>query len=100
MKVDQGDILRLSDIADLDAETADSLRNEVRANLLQSHAIEIDLSQTEFLDSSGLGGLVSVHKLASSHNGGVPVRVVNPTPAIQQLLELTRLHRLVEIVNR
>jgi anti-anti-sigma factor len=76
------------------------MRTEVRANLPQSRAIEIDLSQTEFFDSSGLGGLVSVHSLASSHNGGIPVRVVNPTPAIQQLLELTRVHRLIEIVNR
>ena len=100
MKVQPGEVLRLSDIADLDAETAESIRNEVCANLAQSHAIEIDLSQTEFLDSSGLGGLVSVHSLAASHNGGVPVRVVNPTPEIQQLLELTRLHRLIEIVNR
>ena len=100
MKVLPGEVLQLTDIADLDAEAAESIRNEVRANLAHSSAIEIDLSQTEFLDSSGLGGLVSVHSLASSHSGGVPVRVVNPTPAIQQLLELTRVHRLIEIVNR
>jgi anti-sigma B factor antagonist len=100
MRVHQGDILELSDISDLDGETAETMRSEVQANLLQSKAIEIDLSRTEFLDSSGLGGLVSVHRLASAHNGGVPVRVINPTPAIQQLLELTRLHRLLEIVNR
>jgi anti-sigma B factor antagonist len=100
MKVIQGDTLTLSDIADLDAEAAESLCREVHANLVQSRAIEIDLSQTQFLNSSGLGGLLSVHKLASAHNGGVPVRVINPTPSIQQLLELTRLHRLVEIVNR
>ena len=100
MKVHPGEVLQLSEIADLDAETADSMRNEVQANLSGSRAIEIDLSQTEFLDSSGLGGLVSVHSFASSHNGGVPVRVVNPTPVVQQLLELTCLHRLIEIVNR
>jgi len=100
MKVQQGDILKLTDIPDLDAETAETMRSEVEANLPQSQAIEIDLSGTEFLDSSGLGGLVSVQRLASAHNGCVPVRVINPTPTIQQLLELTRLHRLVEIVNR
>lgn len=100
MKVDQGDVLQLSDIVELDADTAESMRSEVRANLPQARAIEIDLSRTEFLDSSGLGGLVAVHKLASGFNGGIPVRLVNPTPAVQQLLELTRVHRLVEIVNR
>ena len=100
MMVDASDILRLSDIGDLDAEAADAMRTEVRANLVNLRAIEIDLSRTEFLDSSGLGGLVSLQKLANSQNGGVPVRVINPTPAIQQLLELTRLHRLFEIVKR
>ena len=100
MKIEQGEVLKLTDIADLDAEAAETMREEVRANLLDSKAIEIDLSRTEFLNSSGLGGLVSVHKLATAHNGGVPVRVVNPTSAIQQLLELTRLHRLFEIVQR
>jgi anti-anti-sigma factor len=100
MKVHQGNVLQLSDIPDLDAEAGDSIRNEVREHLPEARAIEIDLSQTELVDGSGLGALVAVQKLASTHNGGVPVRVVNPTPAIQQLLELTRLHRLIEIVNR
>jgi anti-sigma B factor antagonist len=100
MTVHQGDILQFSDISDLDAESAESLQDEVRSNLTHLKAIEIDLSKTEFLDSSGLGGLVSIQKMASAHNGGVPVRVVNPKPSIQQLLELTRLHRLVEIVKR
>lgn len=100
MKMDQGDVLRFSGIADLDAQSARWMRDEAQTHLLDLKAIEVDLSETEMLDSSGLGGLVSLHKMAATHNGGVPVRVINPTPSIQQLLELTRLHRLFEIVKQ
>ena len=65
-------------------------------------AIEIDLSETQLVDSCGLGALVAVNKWASSHNGNgaVPVRLVNPPLPVQQIFELTRLHRVFEIVKR
>jgi anti-sigma B factor antagonist len=60
--------------------------------------IEVDLSGTLFLDSCGLGTLVALRKLVGVR-GGV-VRLLNPTPAAQQLLELTRLYRVLEVVKR
>ena len=64
-------------------------------------AVEIDLSQTQFIDSCGLGALIAVQKCATNHNGNgaVPVRLLNPTPSVQHLLELTRLHRNFEIIR-
>jgi anti-sigma B factor antagonist len=59
--------------------------------------IEIDLSQTRFVDSCGLGALIALHKTACDRKGWM--RLVNPTPAVQQILELTRLHRILEIVR-
>jgi len=60
--------------------------------------IEIDLSQTMFLDSCGLGALISLHKTACTRSGAV--RLLNTTPPVQQILELTRLHRVFEIVKK
>jgi len=53
--------------------------------------------ETEFVDSSGLGALISVYKFAI--RAGLQCQFVwSINSAIQQILELTRLHRLFEIV--
>ena len=64
-----------------------------------AHAVlEIDLSAITFLDSSGLGALIALHKSMRSQNG--TLRLVNPAPSASQIIELTRLHRVFEIVTR
>jgi len=98
------DVLSISELEELGAANSDSFRNRVRAAIPDASlkAIEIDLSQTQFVDSCGLGALIAVHKWASSRNGNgaVPVRLLNPPPPVQQILELTRLHRNFEIIKR
>ena len=99
MKINSnGDTLRASAIAELSATNANSFRDETRHAFGQEQRnIEIDLSQTTALDSCGLGALVALHKTASAR-GGV-LRLVNPTPPVQQILELTRMHRIFEVIN-
>lgn len=101
MKIEyEGNILHVSDIAELNAINAASFRDEVRAAMPQEPAtIEIDLSQTRFVDSSGLGALFALYKSANHHDG-TTLRLLNPRPSIQQLFELTQLHRLFEITQR
>src|SRR5438874_1607675 len=98
------DTLCISEIKELGAANADAFRRRVRAALPDGSlkTIEIDLSQTQFVDSCGLGALIAVHKWATTFNGNgaVPVRLLNPPPSVQQILELTRLHRTFEIVKR
>jgi anti-sigma B factor antagonist len=102
MKIEHdGNNLRVSDIAELNAVNASSFRDEVRAAMPSSpESIEIDLSQTRFVDSSGLGALFALYKTASNGNDGVTLRLLNPRPPIQQLFELTQLHQLFEIARR
>ena len=99
MKIqNDGDTLRASAIAELSAANANSIRDEARHAFGQlQRNIEIDLSQTTALDSCGLGALVALHKTASAR-GGV-LRLRNPTPPVQQILELTRMHRIFEIIK-
>src|SRR5205809_7915605 len=94
--------LSVSDVRELSAANAGSFRDEVCALLApEIKNIEIDLSQTSLVDSCGLGALVSVHNAAKGHdrNGGVRMRLLNPSPSVQQVLELTRLHQFFDMVS-
>jgi anti-sigma B factor antagonist len=95
----QGETLRISEFAELGAANSVDFRDQARAALTAAQKnIDIDLSQTMFMDSTGLGTLISLHKTTCSRKGAV--RLLNPTPSVQQVLDLTRMHRLFEIVNR
>ncbi len=100
MKVqNNGDTVLITGLKELGASNSNSFRDQVRASLTEANkVIEIDLAQTMFLDSCGLGALISLHKTTCSRNG--MVRLINPTPPVQQILELTRMHRIFEIVKR
>lgn len=97
MQVD-GETLRVTEVTELGAANADTLRDEVRAALKPGQRnIDLDLSATAFLDSCGLGALVALHKTACSRRG--LVRLLRPTPAVRQVLELTHMHRIFEVVT-
>jgi anti-sigma B factor antagonist len=94
-----GDTLNVGGVKELSAANANAFRDQVRGSLADRlKNIDIDLSQTMFLDSCGLGALISLHKTACTRSGAV--RLLNPTPPVQQILELTRLHRVFEIVKK
>ena len=93
-----GDTLRVSDVLQLGAANSGEIRDQVRAALAQGHRnIEIDLSATGFLDSCGLGCLVALHKTAAGRKGSL--RLLNPTPQVQQLLQLTRMDRVFDVAK-
>ncbi len=98
MKIEYQDkTMALSEITELNATNSSTLRDEARAGLKHDvTSLDIDLSRTRFVDSSGLGALIALHKTMCGRGGSV--RVINPTPTVQQVLELTRLHRVFEIV--
>ena len=94
----KGDTLQVSDVPELGAPDSTDFRDKVRTSMVNGlKNIQIDLSKTLFVDSCGLGALVALHKTACSRQG--MVRLVNPVPSVQQILELTRMHRIFEIVN-
>jgi anti-sigma B factor antagonist len=99
MKVEsKGETLNVSGIKELGAANSQHFRDEVKGALSDTQKnIQIDLSETMFVDSCGLGALISLHKTTCNRNG--TVRLLNPTPPVQQILELTRMHRIFEIVN-
>jgi anti-sigma B factor antagonist len=65
------------------AETVGAGRNQ----------IVVDLSATEFIDSSGLGALVG--GLKSARQAGGDLRIARPTPQVETVLTLTNLDRVL-----
>jgi anti-sigma B factor antagonist len=95
----RGDTLTIEGIKELSAANANAFRDQVRGALSEPlKNIDVDMSESMFLDSCGLGALISLHKTACTRGG--MVRLLNPTPPVQQILELTRLHRVFEIVKK
>jgi anti-sigma B factor antagonist len=95
----QGDTLRISEVKELGAADAAAFRDRARAALGgDQRNIEVDLSQTTFIDSAGLGTLIALHKTACGRRGAV--RLLHPQPQVLQMLELTRMHRIFEIAKR
>lgn len=55
----------------------------------------VDLNEVRFIDSSGLGVLVSGFKNASARNG--VLLLCSMQPQVKSMFELTRLHRVFDI---
>ena len=95
----QPEVLRVSGLPEITAANAAALRDQARAALRPQHSrIDLDLSQTRFVDSSGLGALIALQKTMNGRQGHL--RLLDPTPPVQQVLELTRMHRIFEIATR
>jgi anti-sigma B factor antagonist len=80
----------------LDAHNSGELKTQM-LNLFEQgkNNLVIDLEEVRFVDSSGLGSLVSGFKNASARNGNL--KLCGLQPQVKSMFELTRLHRVFEI---
>ena len=94
---EQGDIVKISvEEERMDAHNSGDLKEQMlqlfdegKCNLM------IDLGAVRFIDSSGLGALVSGFKNASAREGSLKLCCLQPQ--VRSMFELTRLHRVFEI---
>lgn len=75
--------------ADFRAKISSSLKNDIKK-------LVINLSKTEFIDSSGLGAIVAV--LKSMGNGG-EVAVCSENEPITQMFKLTRMDQIFNVLT-
>lgn len=54
-----------------------------------------DFNQCEFIDSTGLGALVSIYKKCVEKKGSIKLKSLNPD--VDKLFKLTRLNKVFEI---
>jgi anti-sigma B factor antagonist len=59
--------------------------------------VAVDMTNLDFIESSGLGGIIAGYLKLRRHKG--ELRVVSPRPAIREILELTRLTQLFKVYD-
>lgn len=80
----------------LDAALARDFKAGVEAAWVDGvREVEIDLGTVDFVDSSGVGALLSVFRKLPAGSGATRLRQVKP--GVLAVLELLRLHRVFEI---
>ena len=86
-----GDTLNVSDIRELATATANSFQSQLRAALSDRvKNIDLDLSQTTFVDCGGLGALVAIRKNASNGHTAT-VRLLNPPKPLQRIVTMMKM---------
>jgi anti-sigma B factor antagonist len=82
----------------LDASVADAVRVELRS-IVEAGSIWLllDVSSVEFIDSSGLSIFISVLRQVRLRDGDVAL--VGVRTAVRQLLELTKVHRVLAVYD-
>jgi anti-sigma B factor antagonist len=81
----------------LDASTARAFKDAITPLLTDEAEVVLDLSKIEFIDSSGLGALVSC--LRQAHAAGGEIKLSGLSKPARALFELVRMHRVFEVFN-
>jgi anti-anti-sigma factor len=77
---------------------APQLRNKVRTLIPNEKCIILDLKEVPFMDSAGLGTIVTLY--VSARTRGCKIELINISPALRTLLSMSNLLSLFEPVGR
>ncbi len=79
----------------LDIESAETFRQMVTRMLGEGVAqFFVDLGGLDYVDSTGLGSLLHLYREAKARGG--TLRLYNPTPAVQDIFNVTHLDKVLE----
>jgi anti-sigma B factor antagonist len=81
----------------LDASNVREFREAVQPLIQGRNRVVIDLAGVKFVDSSGLGALISCLRRLNEQNGDL--RLCNMSTTVQALFELMRMHHVFTIIN-
>jgi len=92
----QGDPLVLRIVCDsLETDNVASFRSAIAPILERSKRIVLDMSQVIFMDSTGLGSMLSCLRTVKARDGSV--KLANLTAEVRQLFEMVLMDRVFEI---
>lgn len=81
----------------LDAASSKVFRAEIGPLLTNRKKVVFDLGELDFVDSSGLGALLS--SLRQLNGQGGDLKLCNLTKPVRALIELVRMNRVFDIFN-
>ncbi len=81
---------------EVDLGSAPQLKDKLTELVADGHLhVVVDLTATEFLDSTGLGALVAGLKRLRAHHGDM--RIVCTTPRVRKVFEITHVDRVLPL---
>lgn len=84
---DERTIIRV--VGEVTADNCEELREAGKALSGRGREVTIDLSQVDFMDTSGIGVLIGLRAHLGKH--GITVRLENPQPRVAEVLRITRI---------
>jgi anti-sigma B factor antagonist len=81
----------------LDASSAGEFKRDITRVLEEHSQIIFDLGQLGFIDSSGLGALLSCLRHLQARGGDL--KLCNMSQSVRALFELVRMHRIFHIFD-
>jgi len=89
-------ILRL--YGKLNMVCAGQLREDIAELIAKGHfKIALDMTQVDFMDSSGLGALIN--GLKAAREAGGDLRIASPVEQVRLVLKLTNLDRVINVYS-
>lgn len=79
----------------LDASNVLSFKSDIAPILDKCDFVSIDMSRVKFVDSSGIGAILSC--LRKLHNQGGEMNMFGVREQVQQLFKLVRIDRIIDI---
>ena len=94
----EGSYLIVSLNGDFDIENSQTLKTEVRKKIsAENPNVVIDLSNVNYIDSSGLGTLIAIQKDARFNGGSLSI--VGASEQIKRVMKMTNLDKLFDFYN-
>lgn len=81
----------------LDAGSVSDFKSDLAEIVENGANIVLDLTNVEYVDSAGLGGIVSVLKQLRDNNG--EIKIFGLQGRVRALFELVRMHKLIDLCN-
>jgi anti-sigma B factor antagonist len=76
------------------SSTSRTLQSRVRILIPEAKCVVLDLTDVTYIDSSGLGALVSVYMAAKRHD--CELKLINLSQRLQELFRITKLSAVFE----
>jgi anti-sigma B factor antagonist len=88
--IDDGSKITLKVDGDIESSTLGEIRERVNAlSLSADKDIVVDMKNVDYIDSSGIGMLIKLHK--EQKNKGQKVKVINTNSRVSEILSLSSL---------
>jgi anti-sigma B factor antagonist len=81
----------------LDASVSEEFKREMAPLLDQHHQILLDMNELRFVDSAGLGAILSCLRKVGAAGGDL--KLCNLTKSVRASFEIARMHRIMDILG-